>query len=155
MAMIAVRVVVEKLGTLLAEEAQLLGGVGRGVAELQDDLESMRSFLQDAEARSESDKGVKTWVKQVRDVAYNTEDILEDFLLRLSPPQGSGFFHFLHKGYHHLRQLRARHRLAVQIEEVKRKVKAISERRNAFSFKRIEEATTSTATTTLQTWNDP
>ncbi|KAI7996756.1 Disease resistance protein RPM1 [Camellia lanceoleosa] len=91
MAMIAVRVVVEKLGTLLAEEAQLLGGVGRGVAELQDDLESMRSFLQDAEARSESDKGVKTWVKQVRDVAYNTEDILEEFLLRLSPPQGSGF----------------------------------------------------------------
>ncbi|KAL7196787.1 hypothetical protein ACSBR1_036739 [Camellia fascicularis] len=155
MAMIAVRVVVEKLGTLLAEEAQLLGGVGRGVAELQDDLESMRSFLQDAEARSESDKGVKTWVKQVRDVAYNTEDILEEFLLRLSPPQGSGFFHFLHKGYHHLRQLRARHRLAVQIEEVKRKVKAISERRIAFSFKRIEEATTSTATTTLQTWNDP
>ncbi|GMP82904.1 hypothetical protein CsSME_00037014 [Camellia sinensis var. sinensis] len=155
MAMMAVKVVLEKLGSLLAEEAQFLGGVGNGVAELRDDLESMRSFLQDAEARSESDKGVKTWVKQVRDVAYNTEDILEEFLLRLSPPQGSGFFHFLHKGYHHLRQLRARHRLAVQIEEVKRKVKAISERRNAFSFKRIEEATTSTATTTLQTWNDP
>ncbi|CAL5421392.1 unnamed protein product [Camellia sinensis] len=149
MAMMAVKVVLEKLGSLLAEEAQFLGGVGNGVAELRDDLESMRSFLQDAEARSESDKGVKTWVKQVRDVAYNTEDILEEFLLRLSPPQGSGFFHFLHKGYHHLRQLRARHRLAVQIEEVKRKVKAISERRNAFSFKRIEEATT------LQTWNDP
>ncbi|KAL7196792.1 hypothetical protein ACSBR1_036742 [Camellia fascicularis] len=93
--------------------------------------------------------------KQVRDVAYNTDDILEEFLLRLSPPQGSGFFHFLHKGYHHLCQLRARHRLAVQIEEVKRKVKAISERCNAFSFRRIEEATTSTATTTLQTWNDP
>ncbi|KAI7996757.1 putative disease resistance protein [Camellia lanceoleosa] len=57
----------------------------------------MRSFLQHAEARSESDKGVQTWVKQVRDVSYDTEDILEEFLLRLSPPQGSGFFHSLRK----------------------------------------------------------
>ncbi|KAL7196776.1 hypothetical protein ACSBR1_036731 [Camellia fascicularis] len=141
MAMMAVKVVLEKLGSLIAEEAQFLGGVGNGVAELRDDLESMRSFLQDAEARSESDKGVQTWVKQVRDVAYNTKDILEEFLHRLSPPQGDGFFQFLRKGYHHLRQLRARHGSAVQVEAVKRKVKAISERRNAFSFKRIEEAT--------------
>ncbi|KAL7171415.1 hypothetical protein ACSBR2_036131 [Camellia fascicularis] len=148
MAMMAVKVVLEKLGSLIAEEAQFLGGVGNGVAELRDDLESMRSFLQDAEARSESDKGVQTWVKQVRDVAYNTKDILEEFLHRLSPPQGDGFFQFLRKGYHHLRQLRARHGSAVQVEAVKRKVKAISERRNAFSFKRIEEATSSAATTT-------
>ncbi|GMP82900.1 hypothetical protein CsSME_00037011 [Camellia sinensis var. sinensis] len=98
MAMMVVKVVLEKLGSLLAEEAQFLGVVGNGVAELRDDLESMRSFLQDAEARSESNKGVQTWVKQVRDVAYNTEDILEEFLLCLSPPQGDGFFHFLRKG---------------------------------------------------------
>ncbi|CAL5418993.1 unnamed protein product [Camellia sinensis] len=138
MAMMVVKVVVENLGSLLAEEAQFLGVVGNGVAELRDDLESMRSFLQDAEARSESNKGIQTWVKQVRDVAYNTEDILEEFLLCLSPPQGD-----------------ARHGLAVHVEAVKRKVKAISERRNAFSFKRMEEATSSAATTTLQTWNDP
>ncbi|XP_028095805.1 disease resistance protein RPM1-like isoform X1 [Camellia sinensis] len=155
MAMIAVKVVLEKLGSLLAEEAQFLGGVGNGVAELRDDLESMRSFLQDAEARSESDKGVQTWVKQVRDVSYDTEDILEEFLLRLSPPQGSGFFHSLRKVYHHLQQLRARHRLVVQVEDLKMKVKAVSERRNTFSFKREEEATTSTTTLQLQPRNDP
>ncbi|KAL7171413.1 hypothetical protein ACSBR2_036129 [Camellia fascicularis] len=152
MAMMAVKVVIEKLGSLLAAEAQFLGGVGRAVTALREDLESMRSFLQDAEARSESDKGVQTWVKQVRDVSYDTEDILEEFLLRLAPPEGSGFNHSLRKGYHQLRQLRARHRLGFQVEDVKRKVKAISERRNAFSLRRIEEATSSTA---LQTGNVP
>ncbi|KAG5530932.1 hypothetical protein RHGRI_025768 [Rhododendron griersonianum] len=84
MAMIAVVVVVEKLATLLAEEAQFLGGVRRGVSELRDDLESMRSFLQDAESRTETEKGVETWVKQVRDVAYDTEDILDEYSFRLS-----------------------------------------------------------------------
>ncbi|CAL5418996.1 unnamed protein product [Camellia sinensis] len=123
MAMMAVKVVIEKLGSLLAAEAQFLGGVGRAVTELRDDLESKRSFLQDAEARSESDKGVQTWVKQVRDESFDTEDILEEFLLRLAQPKGNGFFHSLRKGYQHLRQLRARHRLAIQVEDVKRKVK--------------------------------
>ncbi|KAI8537655.1 hypothetical protein RHMOL_Rhmol09G0040900 [Rhododendron molle] len=62
MAMIAVEVVVEKLVTLLEEEAQFLVGVRRGVSELRDDLESMRSFLQNAESRTETEKGVETWV---------------------------------------------------------------------------------------------
>uniref|UniRef100_A0A5B7AYT8 Disease resistance protein RPM1-like n=1 Tax=Davidia involucrata TaxID=16924 RepID=A0A5B7AYT8_DAVIN len=149
MAMIAVQIVLEKLTTLLAEEAQILGGVPRGVDELRDDLESMKSFLQDAEARSQSNQGVKTWVKQVRDVAYGTDDVLEEFLLRLTPPHGSGFFHSFRKRYHYILQLRTRHRLALQIQLIKVKVKAISERREAFSFTRIDDASE------VHTWYDP
>ncbi|PSS10034.1 Disease resistance protein [Actinidia chinensis var. chinensis] len=156
MAMIAVNVVLEKLATLLAEEAQLLGGVRWRIGELRDDLESMRSFLQDAEARSTSDQGVRTWVKQVRDVACDTEDVIEKFLLRLPPTShGHGFFRSLRKGYHFLRHLRTRHQLAHQIDDVKMKMKAILERRNAFAFIRIEEATTSSSSSALQTWHDP
>ncbi|XP_058192183.1 uncharacterized protein LOC131309585 [Rhododendron vialii] len=62
MASIAVKVVVEKLASLLAQEAQFLGGVRRGVSELRDDLESMRSFLHDAESRIETEKGVETTI---------------------------------------------------------------------------------------------
>ncbi|KAI8537657.1 hypothetical protein RHMOL_Rhmol09G0041100 [Rhododendron molle] len=149
MAMIAVEVVLEKLVTLLAEEAQFLGGVRRGVSEVRDDLESMRSFLQDAESRTETEKGVETWVKQVRDVAHDTEDILDEFSSRFSLPSRPGrlprFFHFI-------RHLRTRHRLAGQIEDVKTKIKDISNRRNAFSFRRIEDATSSSST--LNTWHD-
>ncbi|KAE9450564.1 hypothetical protein C3L33_17534, partial [Rhododendron williamsianum] len=156
MATIAVQVVVEKLATLLAEEAQFLGGVRRGVSELRDDLESMRSFLQDAESRTETEKGVETWVKQVRDVAYDTEDILDEFSFRLSlpsqPGQNGNFVLSLPKFFHYIRQLRTRHRLAVQIEDVQRKIKEISNRRDAFSFRRIEDATSSSPT--LNTWHD-
>lgn len=129
MASIAVKVVVEKLASLLAQEAQFLGGVRRGVGELRGDLESMRSFLHDAESSIETEKGLETWVKQVRDAAHDTEDILDEFSLRLSLPpqqgQNGDFILSLRRIFHQICQLRTRHRLAVQIEDVKRKIKDI------------------------------
>ncbi|KAA8533109.1 hypothetical protein F0562_033358 [Nyssa sinensis] len=155
MAMIAVQMVLEKLTTMLAEEAQLLGGIRNGVDELRDDLESMKSFLQDAEARSETNQGIRTWVKQVTDAAYDTEDVLEVFLLLLSPPRGVGFFHSFREAYHFIKQLRTRRQLALRIQQIKIKVKGISERRDAFSFRRIDDPTSSIANLQLQTWHDP
>lgn len=117
----------EKLASFVAQETRLLGGPWGGIDELRDDLYSMKSFLQDAEARSESDQGLQIWAKQVRDVAYDAEDILE---LRSAPPQGSGFIHSLCNSYRCIRKLRAQHRQAVQLQSIKARAKAIiSERR--------------------------
>ncbi|KAL9392960.1 hypothetical protein Peur_012245 [Populus x canadensis] len=153
MAMIAVQVALEKLASFVAEETRFLGGVRGGIVELQDDLYSMKSFLQDAEEGSESDQGLRAWVKKVRDVAYDAEDILEEFMLRFAPSHGSGFIHYLRNSYRSIRKLSARHRLAVQLQSIKARVKAISERRNAFSLNRIDMPSTSGAT--VEKWHDP
>ncbi|KAJ6862082.1 hypothetical protein NC652_039040 [Populus alba x Populus x berolinensis] len=153
MAMIAVQVVLEKLASFVAEETRFLGGVRGGIVELQDDLYSMKSFLQDAEERSESDQGLRAWVKQVRDVAYDAEDILEEFMLRFAPSPGSGFTHYLRNSCRSIRKLSARHRLAVQLQSIKARVRAISERRNAFSLNRIDMPSTSSAT--VEKWHAP
>ncbi|KAJ6737757.1 DISEASE RESISTANCE PROTEIN RP [Salix viminalis] len=153
MAMIAVQVVLEQLASLVAEETRFLGGVRGGIDELRDDLHSMKSFLQDAEERSESDEGLRAWVKQVRDVAYDSEDILEEFMLRFAPSHGSGFVHFLRQSYRSTRKLSARHRLAAHLESIKARVRAISERRNAFSLNRIDMPSTSSAA--VEKWHDP
>jgi disease resistance protein RPM1 len=59
MAMIAMKRVLEKLASFVAQETRLLEGPWGGIDELRDDLYSMKSFLQDAEARSESIKDCK------------------------------------------------------------------------------------------------
>uniref|UniRef100_A0A6N2KW88 Rx N-terminal domain-containing protein n=1 Tax=Salix viminalis TaxID=40686 RepID=A0A6N2KW88_SALVM len=151
--MIAVQVVLEQLASLVSEETRFLGGVRGGIDELRDDLYSMKSFLQDAEERSESDQGMRAWVKQVRDVAYDAEDILEEFMLRFAPSHGSGFIHFLRNSYRSTRKLSARHRLAAHLQSIKARVKAISERRNAFSLYRIDMPSTSSAA--VEKWHDP
>ncbi|KAJ4836569.1 hypothetical protein Tsubulata_047682 [Turnera subulata] len=150
MAMMVVELVLERLATLIAEETQLLSGVRDGIEELKVDLSSMRSFLQDAEARSESDPGAKDWVKQVRDLAYDAEDVLEKFMLDLAAPQGEGFVHSLRSCYGCTLKLRAQHRIAVQLQSLKVRIRSISERRSAFSFQKVDINAAA-----MERWHDP
>ena len=86
----------------------------------------MRSSLHDAENQSEYNQGIKTWVKQVRDVAYDAEDIVEEFLLRFSLPCDHGLAQSLCNCDLCITQLRAQPKLAVQIRTIKLRIKAIS-----------------------------
>ncbi|CAM0949847.1 unnamed protein product [Alopecurus aequalis] len=69
---------------------QLLGrlasrlGVQRDQAFIADELEMMQAFLMAAhDEREDDDRVVRVWVKQVRDVAYDVEDSLQEFAVRL------------------------------------------------------------------------
>ena len=67
MAETAVSSLINRLLPLLTQEAKLLGGIHGEVANIKDELESIRSFLKDADAKAAAeqdiDDGVKTWVK--------------------------------------------------------------------------------------------
>ncbi|KAM3686214.1 hypothetical protein ACJW31_11G180800 [Castanea mollissima] len=58
---------IDKLISLLSREATLLQDIHEEVADIKDELESVQSFLKDADARAAAEdisEGVKTWVKQ-------------------------------------------------------------------------------------------
>ena len=59
---------IDKLISLLSREATLLQDIHEEVADIKDELESIQSFLKDADARAAAEEdiseGVKTWVKQ-------------------------------------------------------------------------------------------
>ena len=59
---------IDKLISLLSGEATLLQDIHEEVADIKDELESIQSFLKDADARAAAkediSEGVKTWVKQ-------------------------------------------------------------------------------------------
>ncbi|KAF7087266.1 hypothetical protein CFC21_090462 [Triticum aestivum] len=68
----------------VAEEVALQLGVQRDKAFITDELEMMQSFLMVAhDERDEHNKVVRTWVKQVRDVSYDVEDGIQDFVVHM------------------------------------------------------------------------
>jgi len=105
-----------------AEEVALQLGVESDVAFVTDELEMMQSFLMTAdEERDKNNMVLNTWVKQVRDVAYNTEDSLVDFAIhaeREKPP----FLGCIP------RNPCDRRRIALEMKKLKAKVEDISSR---------------------------
>jgi hypothetical protein len=65
--------------SVLAEEIALQLGVEQDVAFITDELEMMQAFLMAADEEQDKHKVLLTWVKQVREAAYNVEDSLMDF----------------------------------------------------------------------------
>ncbi|CAN6443347.1 unnamed protein product [Victoria cruziana] len=133
----AIGSLLNKLNTLISDEVRLLSGVQEEVEEIKEELESMRSFLRDAEMRKEREEGVKTWVSQVRSATYQVEDIIDDFILRVARQhQGVNFLHRLHRFF---QGLPTRHDVAMRIRTMKMKIYRISQRKDMYAFRRIEE----------------
>ncbi|XP_019081119.1 putative disease resistance protein At1g50180 [Vitis vinifera] len=75
----------EKLGNLVVQEASLFGEVEGQVRLLRNELEWMRLVLEDADidTKCDHDKRLKLWVNQIRDVAYDAEDVIDEFMFEI------------------------------------------------------------------------
>ncbi|KAM0912648.1 hypothetical protein ACQ4PT_012630 [Festuca glaucescens] len=102
-----------------AEEVALQLGVEGDVAFIADELEMMQSFLMTADEERSQHKVLATWVKHVRDLAYNVEDSLMDFTL-LSERRRSW--------WRSPRTMVERRRITKEIKKLRAKVEDVSNR---------------------------
>ncbi|CAA6673879.1 unnamed protein product [Spirodela intermedia] len=79
MADAALGYVVQRVGDLLIDEAVFLYSVKDQVEWVKEELQAMECFLKDADSKSKGDERVKNWVRQVREIAYRAEDLVESF----------------------------------------------------------------------------
>ncbi|XP_027081857.1 disease resistance protein RPM1-like [Coffea arabica] len=120
--------VLRQLSTFLREEGRLLGRRRREVQFIRDELEQMRAFLREAEAKEEdAQPTLQQWIKQVRDAAYDTEDILDEFVARFARHPATGFYGSVRRIFSSIKNLRARHRVASEIQSIQSRIKSISE----------------------------
>ncbi|XP_057502263.1 disease resistance protein RPP13-like isoform X1 [Actinidia eriantha] len=76
--------VVQRLGELLIEQVVFLQGVRDEVQWLRNKLEYMLCFLEDAEEKkNDGDRRIQKWISDIRDVAYDAEDIIDNFILEV------------------------------------------------------------------------
>ncbi|XP_058089119.1 disease resistance protein RPM1-like [Magnolia sinica] len=133
----------EKLSALLTQEVSLLRGVRTEVEEIKLELENMRAFLRDADRRKDSNDGLRTWVEQVRDATYEVEDIIDEFVYRMDRPQRGGFRGFLLNTITLLKNIRYRHRFAIQLQGLKKNIAAISTRKDQYNLINTEDGSSS------------
>ncbi|CAN6362946.1 unnamed protein product [Urochloa humidicola] len=123
--------VLGKLGNLLAQEYALVRGVRGDIQYISDELASMNAFLLDL-ARDDPDNRKKDWMKQIRDMAYDCEDCIDDFAHRL--PKDSNFdggkcCPWIVTVIYDFWTWKPRHGIASSIAELKVRAQLIAERR--------------------------
>nr|GMC80618.1 disease resistance protein RPM1-like [Ipomoea batatas] len=123
MAEAAVEFLLDQLSEVIRDECSLLGGIREDAEDIMNALSRLRAALRVADEREEIDPQVEAWVKIVRELAYDTEDVLDEFLFRFGGGRaGRGFYTKMNNIYTSVKNLRARRRLALALRRIKARI---------------------------------
>ncbi|KAG2602995.1 disease resistance protein RGA5-like isoform X2 [Panicum virgatum] len=132
-----------KLTSLLADECVRLKGVRREIRSLRSELMSMHAAVQKYAMLQHPDVQGKVWISLVRELAYDTEDVIDKFVHHLG--NGShhhgGFKEYFRKIARQLKTLGSRHGIASQIDELKARVKEVKEQKSSYKLDDIAGST--------------
>ncbi|KAH6820991.1 hypothetical protein C2S53_017034 [Perilla frutescens var. hirtella] len=119
MAEAAVLFLLQQLSVVLRDERELLGGLNKELQSINDDLVQMRAFLRVADGNEETNTGLKVWVGQLREISFDFEDVLDEYMLRFrrhrSTDELSGCFQKLCAL---IKNWKARHQIASEIKTI-------------------------------------
>ncbi|MQM02196.1 hypothetical protein Taro_034961 [Colocasia esculenta] len=139
MAESVVSFVVQRVGDLLVDEAVFLYNVPDEAEWVRRELERMQCFLEDADAKRKRDKMVNKWVKDIRDAAYEAEDLVESFALHGHLLWGrGGFITRVARRFVCLPcALATRHRFGEEIRLLKAKILEIADSRSRYGIQSL------------------
>ncbi|TYJ16384.1 hypothetical protein E1A91_A10G248900v1 [Gossypium mustelinum] len=127
-----VSLAVERISDLLIHEAVFLKDVKDQVESLNAELKRMQCFLEDVDRKPEQDKRLHNRVSEIRDLAYDAEDIIDSFILKVGHQRG---FHGIVKRFtsiftkpYHL------HKIGVQVKAIQTKLQNISKNLPAYEI---------------------
>ncbi|CAL5444894.1 unnamed protein product [Camellia sinensis] len=141
--------IVNRLGVLLTEEAKFLYGVSDQVEQIQVELNRMQCFLQDADYAIQSDlvdARVNNWLAEIRKLAYETEDILETFVIQVSSKKNQkGFQSTLKRFACIFNEWIDVHRVGSELGAIKNKITDLTASLHTYGLKSIGEGIRSLA----------
>lgn len=126
--------VICKLSSMLEKGYRRNKRVEKGILFLRNELGSMNAVMQKHAMSKERDMQVKVWMKEVRELAYDIEDVIDAFMAQVEEKQDkpTGIKRFFISTIQKLRELVSSSTIAEEIEELKHQVIEVSDRRKRY-----------------------
>ncbi|KAI3942393.1 hypothetical protein MKW92_037698 [Papaver armeniacum] len=121
-----VKVLLQTLIKLITDEASLLSGVKGQIERLQNELEWMYVSIKQADEALKSDEKLKLWVKQVRGMIFEIEDVIDEFILEI--------VYYKQKFIRSVTQLSSVHKLGNQIKDINTRVNDLKANKDKYWF---------------------
>uniref|UniRef100_A0A0D9XT06 NB-ARC domain-containing protein n=1 Tax=Leersia perrieri TaxID=77586 RepID=A0A0D9XT06_9ORYZ len=131
----ALDILLPKLSELLTEEYNLHKKLRGEIMFLKAELESMEAALIKVSEKpidQQPDPQDKIWVRDVRDLSYDIEDSIDKFMIHVDPRAPNklhSFRGFIDRSLKLLNRAKFRHKIGTDIEEIKGRIKEVTERR--------------------------
>ncbi|XP_021768110.1 disease resistance protein RPM1-like [Chenopodium quinoa] len=133
--------VIDNVVPWIASEAKLLRGVGGEVEQIIEELKSIQSFIKDADEKAEQEEanGASSWVKSLREAAYQIEDVTDTYVMHMAAEAQSHhcrpkILGSLERAMCWILKLKSRHQIAQEIIQVKESIRVIKERGQSYGF---------------------
>ncbi|PIA35141.1 hypothetical protein AQUCO_03600063v1 [Aquilegia coerulea] len=143
MAESAVSFFLVNLKKLMMEETELLLGVQDQVCSLSNELEWICTFLKYADIKCRRNDLVKIWVNQVREVAYDADDVIDMFVLKIERHRQRNLITKTTRMLSHIITL---HNIGKKIEDIKTRMTEISANKGKYMIDDVEEFSGSKST---------
>ncbi|WCJ32738.1 Disease resistance protein RPM1 [Euphorbia peplus] len=134
MAAIQADFLVEKIVSVIENEAGFIGSARDEFDDVKRELVSMRSFLEDADMRTNQTEGEKAWVANVTDLMYDVDDIIDQFMYHTMKRQAS---HKVSRSIGFAKILWEKHQTASRLQTIKAMIRTIPERNQRYGVDRI------------------
>ncbi|KAH0993724.1 hypothetical protein GBA52_005207 [Prunus armeniaca] len=151
MAEAVVSVVLESVRDFTIQEAKFLSGVSHQVEVAQNELQLMQGFLKDADARQGQDETVRIWVAKIRDAAYDLEDVIQTYGLKVdSKKKKRGLRNVLKRFACIFEEGVHLHQIGAEIENVTTKISALRSSLQSYNIKEIRDRDSGGGESSLQ-----
>nr|DAD39317.1 TPA_asm: hypothetical protein HUJ06_013640 [Nelumbo nucifera] len=122
MAIVGLSFVVQKLGNLLTEEANLLSEVKDPVEQMQIMLKGINSFLRRMDATQEADEELCSLRADIRNIAYDAEDVIDSFILKVASIRRRGVQSVIKRYACYFNEWMLLCEVGLEIEAIKRRI---------------------------------
>ncbi|XP_058107108.1 putative disease resistance protein RGA3 [Magnolia sinica] len=139
-----VSLAIEKLAKVVEDEVVSLVGVTNEIKRLSSTFTSIQAVLKDAETQRLKNEAVKDWLEKLKDVAYDVDDILDEWMteaLKSQAPDEDGVSCFSKKKVRSFlspvncfNHVVLRHKIGSRIKEVRGRLDDIEKEKNRFNF---------------------
>uniref|UniRef100_A0A0D9XQX9 NB-ARC domain-containing protein n=1 Tax=Leersia perrieri TaxID=77586 RepID=A0A0D9XQX9_9ORYZ len=134
MAAAVITSILEKLASLTGKVYKNHRNLQMEMAFLKDELGSMNAVLKSLSNMEEVDPQTTEWRNQVKDMAFDIEDCIDDFNCQVGENSCSHDAGFVDRIAQYVCKLRASYSFPTQIQQLKTRIKDVSERRKRYKL---------------------
>ncbi|KAG2555672.1 disease resistance protein RGA5-like [Panicum virgatum] len=122
----------DKLAVLMDEEHFKFSNMSKELSLIRDELSAMNAFLEILADKEELDPLTKNWKNQVREMAYDIEDSIDEVMRHVS--QDGNTAGLIWNIIQHFNMLRTKNRISNEIQQIKTRVMEVNHRHKRYKI---------------------